>query len=141
MEVMEFLVVTYTSSLTLSITGIIKEICILILAVEWKGDQMSGLNFIGLLMCLGGITIHTIKKILSNRNKKTENLELQLNSSLTNNLKNEEGVGTSLPLLTQKSTSLTNLLTADFSSDEDGAVKESEDSNEILSTIVQRREQ
>ena len=141
MEVMEFLVVTYTSSLTLSITGIIKEICILILAVEWKGDQMSGLNFIGLLMCLGGITIHTIQKVLSNRNKKTENLELQLNSSLSNNLKNEEGVDTSLPLLTQKSTSLTNLLNAEFSSDEDGAVKESEDSSEILSTIVQRREQ
>ncbi|XP_028523257.1 solute carrier family 35 member C2 isoform X2 [Apis cerana] len=77
MEIMEFLVVTYTSSLTLSITGIIKEICILILAVEWKGDQMSGLNFIGLLMCLCGIIIHTIQKVLSNRNKIAENLELQ----------------------------------------------------------------
>ncbi|XP_076247780.1 solute carrier family 35 member C2-like [Calliopsis andreniformis] len=140
MEVMEFLVVTYTSSLTLSITGIIKEICILILAVEWKGDQMSGLNFIGLLMCLGGITVHTVQKIISNRNKKTENLELQLNSSPINNLKNEEGIDTSFPLLTQKSTSLTNLLNADFSSDEDGAVKDGENSSEILSTIVQRRE-
>uniref|UniRef100_V9ILZ5 Solute carrier family 35 member C2 n=1 Tax=Apis cerana TaxID=7461 RepID=V9ILZ5_APICE len=87
MEIMEFLVVTYTSSLTLSITGIIKEICILILAVEWKGDQMSGLNFIGLLMCLCGIIIHTIQKVLSNRNKIAENLELQVNSLSSNNLK------------------------------------------------------
>ncbi|XP_076385874.1 solute carrier family 35 member C2 isoform X2 [Megachile rotundata] len=141
MEVMEFLVVTYTSSLTLSITGIIKEICILILAVEWKGDQMSGLNFIGLLMCLGGIIIHSIQKILSNRNKKSENLELQMNSSLSINLKNEEGIETNLPLLTQKSTSLTNLLNAEFSSDEDDAVKHGENSTQILSNILQRREQ
>ncbi|XP_031826391.1 solute carrier family 35 member C2 [Nomia melanderi] len=141
MEIMEYLVVTYTSSLTLAITGIIKEICILILAVEWKGDQMSGFNFIGLLMCFGGITIHTIQKIISNRNKETENLELQLNSSLTINVKNEEKLDTNLPLLTQKSTSLTNLLNAEFSSDEDDAVKEYENSTQILSDIVQRREQ
>ncbi|OAD55500.1 Solute carrier family 35 member C2, partial [Eufriesea mexicana] len=141
MEVMEFLVITYTSSLTLSIIGIIKEICILILAVEWKGDEMSGLNFIGLLMCLCGIIIHTIQKILSNRNKKAENLELQANSLSNNNLKNDEGVDTNLPLLTQKSTSLTNLLNGEFSSDEDDTVKFGENSTQILSNILQRREQ
>nr|XP_034177202.1 solute carrier family 35 member C2-like isoform X1 [Osmia lignaria] len=141
MEVMEFLVVTYTSSLTLSITGIIKEICILILAVEWKGDQISGLNFIGLLMCLGGIIIHSIQKVLSNRNKKNENLELQVNSSLSLNLKNEEGIDTNLPLLTQKSTSITNLLNAEFSSEEDDTMKHGENSTQILSNILQRREQ
>ncbi|XP_053995025.1 solute carrier family 35 member C2 [Hylaeus anthracinus] len=141
MEVMEFLVVTHTSSLTLSITGITKEICILILAVEWKGDQMSGLNFIGLLMCLGGIMIHTVQKILSNRNTKSENMELPLNSSLTNNLKTEEGMDINLPLLTQKSTSLTNLLNAEFSSEEDDVIKGHENSTQILTNIVQRREQ
>ncbi|XP_076286522.1 solute carrier family 35 member C2 [Lasioglossum baleicum] len=141
MEVMEYLVVMYTSSLTLAITGIIKEICILILAVEWKGDQMSGFNFIGLLMCFGGITIHTVQKIVSSRNNETENVELQFNSSLNINIKNEERLETSLSLLTQKSTSLTNLLNADFSSDEDDAVKDHQNSSEILSNIVQRREQ
>ncbi|XP_078044022.1 solute carrier family 35 member C2-like [Augochlora pura] len=141
MEVMEYLVVRYTSSLTLAITGIIKEMCMLILAVEWKGDQMSGFNFIGLLMCFGGIIIHTIQKVVSSRNKETENLELQLNSSMNINIKNEERLDTSLPLLTQKSTSLTNLLNADFSSDEDDVIKEHENSSQILSNIVQRREQ
>lgn len=140
MEIMEFLVVTYTSSLTLSITGIIKEICILILAVEWKGDQMSGLNFIGLLMCLCGIIIHTIQKVLSNRNKIAENLELQVNSLSSNNLKNEDSIDTNLPLLTQKSTSLTNLLNAEFSSDEDDTLKHGENSTQILSNILQRRD-
>ncbi|XP_012238323.1 solute carrier family 35 member C2 [Bombus impatiens] len=141
MEVMEFLVVTYTSSLTLSIIGIIKEIFILILAVEWEGDQMSHLNFVGLLMCLCGITIHTIQKALSNRNKKAENLELQVNSLSSNNFKTEEVIDTNLPLLTQKSTSLTNLLNAEFSSDEDDTVKHGENSTQILSNILQRREQ
>lgn len=102
---------------------------------------MSGLNFMGLLMCLGGIIIHTIQKLLSDRNRKIEHLELQLNSSPVSHLKHEERMDTSLPLLSQKSTSLTNLLNAEFSSDEDGAVKNGENSNDILSTIVQRREQ
>ncbi|XP_043248362.1 solute carrier family 35 member C2 [Colletes gigas] len=141
MEVTEFLVVTYTSSLTLSITGIIKEISMLILAVEWKGDEMSSLNFIGLLMCLGGIMIHTVSKILSNRNRKSENMELQFNSPPNSKLKNEEGIDINFPLLTQKSTSLTNLLNAEFSSDEDDPVKDHENSTQILSDILQRREQ
>lgn len=111
------------------------------MAVEWKGDQMSGLNFIGLLMCLGGIIIHSIQKIISNRNKKNENLELQVNSSLSLNLKNEEGIDTNLPLLTQKSTSITNLLNAEFSSEEDDTIKHGENSTQILSNILQRREQ
>lgn len=113
----------------------------MILAVEWKGDQMSGLNFIGLLMCLCGIIIHTIQKILSNRNKIAENLELQVNSLSSNNLKNEDGIDTNLPLLTQKSTSLTNLLNAEFSSDEDDTFKHGENSTQVLSNILQRREQ
>ncbi|XP_075229922.1 solute carrier family 35 member C2-like [Lycorma delicatula] len=62
MEIAEYLVVVNTSSLTLSIAGIFKEVCILILAVLFKGDQMSMLNFIGLLLCLGGILFHIIHK-------------------------------------------------------------------------------
>lgn len=111
------------------------------MAVEWEGDQMSHLNFVGLLMCLCGITIHTIQKALSNRNKKAENLELQVNSLSSNNFKSEEVIDTNLPLLTQKSTSLTNLLNAEFSSDEDDPVKHGENSTQILSNILQRREQ
>ncbi|XP_017881367.1 solute carrier family 35 member C2-like isoform X1 [Ceratina calcarata] len=141
MEVMEFLVITYTSSLTLSIIGIIKEICILILAVEWKGDQMSGINFLGLLMCLCGIIIHTVKKVLSSRNKKVETLEMQVNSLSSNSLKHDDGIDTNFPLLTQKSTSLTNLLNAEFSSEEDDIIKHDENSTQVLSNILQRREQ
>ncbi|GJQ76924.1 hypothetical protein Trydic_g15122 [Trypoxylus dichotomus] len=65
MEISEVLVVTYTSSLTLSIAGIGKEILILILAVLWNGDKMSFINVIGLIVCLSGIISHVIHKIKS----------------------------------------------------------------------------
>uniref|UniRef100_A0A1B6FYX5 Sugar phosphate transporter domain-containing protein n=1 Tax=Cuerna arida TaxID=1464854 RepID=A0A1B6FYX5_9HEMI len=65
MELSEYLVVSCTSSLTLSIAGIFKEICTIILAVEWNGDQMTAINAIGLLFCLGGIICHVISKAMS----------------------------------------------------------------------------
>ncbi|XP_041987579.1 solute carrier family 35 member C2 [Aricia agestis] len=64
MEISEFLVVTYTSSLTLSIAGIFKEMCILVLAVEVSGDQLSLINVLGLSLCLMGIIGHIIHKVL-----------------------------------------------------------------------------
>lgn len=64
MEISEFLVVTYTSSLTLSIAGIFKEMCILVLAVEVSGDQLSAINVVGLSVCLLGIIGHMIHKVL-----------------------------------------------------------------------------
>ncbi|KAI5640953.1 triose-phosphate transporter family domain-containing protein [Phthorimaea operculella] len=64
MEISEFLVVTYTSSLTLSIAGIFKEMCILVLAVEVTGDQLSAINMIGLPLCLLGIAGHVVHKLL-----------------------------------------------------------------------------
>lgn len=64
MELSEYLLLTYTSSLTLSIAGIFKEVFTLYLAVNFDGDQMSLFNFIGLMLCLFGITFHvTIKAI------------------------------------------------------------------------------
>ncbi|XP_044269319.1 solute carrier family 35 member C2 [Tribolium madens] len=63
MEVCEVLVVGYTSSLTLSIAGIVKEVFILVLAVEWTGDQLSLINVVGLLICLSGITCHVFHKL------------------------------------------------------------------------------
>ncbi|XP_045458450.1 solute carrier family 35 member C2 [Melitaea cinxia] len=64
MEISEFLVVTYTSSLTLSIAGIFKEMCILVLAVEVSGDQLSPINVVGLAVCLLGIIGHIVHKLL-----------------------------------------------------------------------------
>lgn len=62
MEISEFLVLSQTSSLTLSVSGIFKEICQLVLAVEINGEALSLYNLIGLVLCLGGITGHVIYK-------------------------------------------------------------------------------
>ncbi|XP_001352863.2 solute carrier family 35 member C2 [Drosophila pseudoobscura] len=58
MEFTEFLVLCKTSSLTLSIAGIFKDICQLFLAVTLKKDQLSPINYVGLVVCLAGIACH-----------------------------------------------------------------------------------
>ncbi|XP_015607112.1 solute carrier family 35 member C2 [Cephus cinctus] len=141
MEVAEFLVVTHTSSLTLSVSGIFKEICTLFLAYEWEGDQMSGLNFIGLLMCLGGIVLHVIQKLLISKKQTIDDLELQSNSVTTNGTKSEDQIDINLPLLNQKSRSLTNVLNNYSSSDEEEEAKPEDTSLDDLLNILQRREQ
>jgi hypothetical protein len=66
-------------------------------------------------------------------------LELQSNSLSTSCSKSDEAIDTNLPLIMQKSSSLTNLLNANFSSDEDDEFR-IENSKELLSSILQRRE-
>ena len=98
---------------------------------------MSGLNFVGLLMCLGGISLHVIHKILISKRESVNELELQSNSLANSCSKSDEAIDTTLPLM-QKSSSLTNLLNANFSSDEDEPRREN--SKQLLSDIIQRRE-
>ncbi|XP_037122070.1 solute carrier family 35 member C2 [Syngnathus acus] len=65
----EFLLVSRTSSLTLSISGIFKEICTLVLAASVMGDQMSVLNWLGFAVCLSGIALHVGLKVHYSKNK------------------------------------------------------------------------
>lgn len=62
LEVSEYFAVYKTSSITLSVVGIIKEICTLILAVEWNGDKMTTTKLLGLAMCMVGVVGHVWKK-------------------------------------------------------------------------------
>ncbi|XP_029011938.1 solute carrier family 35 member C2 [Betta splendens] len=65
----EFLLVSRTSSLTLSISGIFKEVCILLLAAYVMEDRMSLLNWLGFAVCLCGISLHVGLKTYYSRNK------------------------------------------------------------------------
>ncbi|ESO86518.1 hypothetical protein LOTGIDRAFT_220559 [Lottia gigantea] len=67
LEFSEFLFLSHTSSLTLSISGIFKEICTLYLATQINGDKMNTVNVLGLLMCLCGITLHVILRAVSSK--------------------------------------------------------------------------
>ncbi|XP_075384784.1 solute carrier family 35 member C2 isoform X3 [Tenrec ecaudatus] len=60
----EFLLVARTSSLTLSIAGIFKEVCTLLLAAHLLGDQISLLNWLGFALCLSGISLHVALKAM-----------------------------------------------------------------------------
>ncbi|XP_059620269.1 solute carrier family 35 member C2 [Phlebotomus argentipes] len=63
MECSEFLVLSFTSSLTLSVAGIFKEIFQIVLAVETTSDnQLSLHNVLGLVLCLAGICCHVAHK-------------------------------------------------------------------------------
>uniref|UniRef100_A0A3B4B8X3 Sugar phosphate transporter domain-containing protein n=1 Tax=Periophthalmus magnuspinnatus TaxID=409849 RepID=A0A3B4B8X3_9GOBI len=65
----EFLLVSRTSSLTLSISGIFKEVCTLLLAARLMGDQMSSVNWLGFAVCLSGISLHVALKVYYSKNK------------------------------------------------------------------------
>lgn len=65
----EFLLVSRTSSLTLSISGIFKEVCTLLLAARVMGDKMSALNWLGFFVCLCGISLHVGLKVYYSKNK------------------------------------------------------------------------
>lgn len=70
MEFSEYLLLSFTSSLTLSMAGIFKEIFTLYLAVNLNGDQMSATNFIGLIVCLLGIITHVLLKAIDTHSSK-----------------------------------------------------------------------
>ncbi|XP_057221943.1 solute carrier family 35 member C2 isoform X2 [Malurus melanocephalus] len=66
----EFLLVSRTSSLTLSVAGIFKEICILFLATHLLGDRLSLLNWLGFAVCLSGISLHVVLKAMNSKGDK-----------------------------------------------------------------------
>ncbi|XP_030760765.1 solute carrier family 35 member C2 [Sitophilus oryzae] len=80
MEVSEVTLVTYTSSLTLAIAGIFKEVFILAIAVEMNGDMMSPINIIGLFICICGISGHVIHKIKSTSQNRQTGRNYELNN-------------------------------------------------------------
>lgn len=81
LEFSEFLLLSHTSSLTLSISGIFKELCIFVLAYFVNRDQMNFVNAIGLVVCLLGIVVHVITKAVFSKEEKQSREEHGLNES------------------------------------------------------------
>ncbi|KFV68390.1 Solute carrier family 35 member C2, partial [Dryobates pubescens] len=76
----EFLLVSRTSSLTFSIAGVFKEICILFLATHLLGDRLSPLNWLGFAVCLSGISLHLLLKAMSPQGEEALKLHKELSS-------------------------------------------------------------
>ncbi|XP_050775013.1 solute carrier family 35 member C2 isoform X1 [Gopherus flavomarginatus] len=77
----EFLLVSRTSSLTLSIAGIFKEVCTLMLATHLLGDHLNLLNWVGFAVCLSGISLHVTLKAFSSKGEKESKLHKGTSSS------------------------------------------------------------
>ncbi|XP_019365453.1 PREDICTED: solute carrier family 35 member C2 [Gavialis gangeticus] len=97
----EFLLVSRTSSLTLSIAGIFKEVCTLLLATHVLGDHLSLLNWLGFAVCLLGISLHITLKAFASKGEKAQkeagsspDLELLLRHGEPEEVPEEEDVGT-----------------------------------------------
>lgn len=63
LEFSEYLLVSNTSSLTMAVSSVAKEICTLLLAEKVYGDSMSWINRIGLAVCFVGIAVHVLLKV------------------------------------------------------------------------------
>ena len=62
----EFRLVQLTSSLTLSIFGVLKEIITVLLAV-WLGDHFSPVNAVGVVLCIAGNIVYFSKRAHTNK--------------------------------------------------------------------------
>lgn len=72
MELSEFLTLSYTSSLSLSMVNTVKEICQLFLAVEINHDEMTPINVFGLVLCMCGIVVHVVSKYQKYNHEKVD---------------------------------------------------------------------
>lgn len=96
MEISEYLLLLYTSGLTLSICGMLKEIITLTLAHYYYHDSMSKTNFIGLVMCLLGVGVHAFFKLFNEMKEKhkqnsicSNGSEIELSARLLENSEND----------------------------------------------------
>lgn len=66
----EYLMVQRTSSLTLSISSVFKEVITLYIAINWfnPSSDLAPLNIIGMVICLSGICLHIWNKAIVFRN-------------------------------------------------------------------------
>jgi solute carrier family 35, member C2 len=164
MEISEFLVLSQTSSLTLSVSGIFKEICQLVLAVEINNEQLSLYNLIGLILCLGGITSHVIYKywmMTDNTPERqhsmdTSDCHYDMNNQYStkfdkqkrsgpangnlNEIKTSTSNGTSVVIAYNAGNQKAPLLNYDDSDDDDDNEMDSK-SAEVLFDILKRREE
>merc|ERR1711935_251583 len=62
MELGEFILLAHTSSLTLSMAGIVKEVISLVIAIVFQSNDISVINMIGLVVCVSGISLHVVRK-------------------------------------------------------------------------------
>ena len=80
----EYLLVQRTSSLTLSISSIFKEVLVLYIAIAWfhPNEHLKPINIVGMILCLLGIALHIWSKAVIYRAKlkrdRTQETQVQM---------------------------------------------------------------
>lgn len=65
----EYKVVQETSVLTFAITGILKEIILIALSMAVFGDRLIAINYVGIVISIGGIAAYNFMRMKQRRNK------------------------------------------------------------------------
>ncbi|XP_041375800.1 solute carrier family 35 member C2-like [Gigantopelta aegis] len=81
LEFSEYLLLSKTSSLTLSVSGVLKEVCTLYIA-HLSGDTMNTMNAVGLVVCLCGIVLHIVIKAVCRNETTTKKLKKSLDMEM-----------------------------------------------------------
>ncbi|XP_017071480.1 solute carrier family 35 member C2 [Drosophila eugracilis] len=143
MEFSEFLVLCKTSSLTLSIAGIFKDICQLALAVTLKKDQLSVINYIGLVICLAGIVCHLLHKYTSMKETQRQQKDLESDNDQdqsTGEYKFNEGSAIAGVHVKSHSTLTVPLLEQTDSEDESGHDPNKQNASDVIFDVLKRRD-
>ncbi|XKL67507.1 hypothetical protein PGB90_002998 [Kerria lacca] len=91
LEITKYIVIRRMSSLTDSILGIAKDIVTLVLAYLFQDDQMSFINFVGLVFCLSGVVSHAVYKY--RRAKKRHYIEITNEKDLEESFSSSDDSG------------------------------------------------
>lgn len=72
MEISEYLLLLYTSGLSLSISSVFKELLVMLLSYKINGDVMSTTNFLGACLCVLGTILYVVLKSLKVKRETAE---------------------------------------------------------------------
>lgn len=126
----------------------------MVLAVEYNGDQLSSINYLGLVVCLAGICCHIIHKY-STLTKMQDIASYDDTSDLHLNEASANGSGAGLSssstaananindyafATTKKQSSLTVPLLEETDSDDEDASPNKENSSDVIFDILKRRD-
>lgn len=118
-----------------------QEICQLVLAIELDGDELTSLNVLGLIMCLGGICCHVIHKYyVMTSGEYKENMKLDVDTSVSFE-KSTNGVQ-QINLSKYRKDQSVPLLQADIldSSDSDESGNGNQNGSDVIFDVLKRRD-
>lgn len=118
-----------------------QEICQLVLAIELDGDQLTSLNVLGLIMCLGGICCHVIHKYyVMTSSEYKENMKADVDTSVSFE-KSTNGVQ-QVNLSKYRKDQSVPLLQADIldSSDSDESGNDNQNGSDVIFDVLKRRD-